>query len=472
MEGRDMHIVFVHGWSVTNTDTYGALPQWLKGQSARAEVHNVFLGKYVSFVDTVTVDDIARAFDQALRDALTARQIEEGFACITHSTGGPVVRLWMQLFHGGNLSGCPLKHLVMLAPANHGSALAQLGKGTLSRMKSRLLEGVEPGVRVLDWLELGSEQSWELNQAWLGYDCVAAGIYPFVLTGQSIDRKFYDHLNSYTGEAGSDGVVRACAANMNYALLRLHQDGEALVADSSSRRPRTAFGILPGLSHSGEEMGIIRSVTPRNAPQHATARWVKRCLEVASAEDYFSLCDELDELTKATQKAERVEEEKKFFGTKKYLTSRYSMLVFRFLDDRGQMLADYDLYLTGGPNYSPDDLPAGFFVDRQRNKLAPGRLTYYLDHDALRLGLNKEKMEGRIGFRVDARPAYDSEALAFYRRLEYQSSEDSAAELVPPNETLMLEFRLQRWVDARVFRIEKKLAPSEIEKTPTGKTVP
>jgi hypothetical protein len=466
-----MHVIFVHGWSVTDTDTYGDLPRWLEQQAPDFEIQNVYLGKYVSFVDTVTVDDIARALQQALIDALGPK-MSDGFACITHSTGGPAVRLWVKLYHEGRLTGCPMKHLVMLAPANHGSALAQLGKGTFSRFKS-LLEGVEPGVRVLDWLELGSEESWRLNESWLDYDCVGAGMYPFVLTGQSIDRAFYDHLNSYTGEAGSDGVVRACAANLNYALARLHQEGDALPVDTWKRRPRTAFGVLPGLSHSGEKMGIIRSVALDGAARHPTAKWVLRCLRVRSGKEYDALCDELDALTAETQKEERIEEQKKrFFGTRTYRTSRYTMLVLRFVDDRGEALRDYDLYLTGGPSYDPDNLPPGFFVDRQRNRRDPGRLTYYLDHDALRRGLNKAKMEGRIGFRLDVRPGPGGEALAFYERLEYRSDEDGLSDILRPNETLMVEFKVQRKVDATVFRIEPDLKPSRISAKPSGKIVP
>lgn len=465
-----MHVVFVHGWSVTHTDTYGELPRWLSKQPRGYKIQNVYLGKYISFFDSLTLDDIARAFQQALQDALGAK-LDEGFACITHSTGGPVVRLWMKLYYGSELTACPMKHLVMLAPANHGSALAQLGKSTFSRFKS-LLEGVQPGVRVLDWLELGSEQSWSLNQSWVAYDCVKAGIYPFVLTGQSIDRALYDHLNSYTDEAGSDGVVRVTSANMNYTLMRLHQEDGAPVLDLSSRRPRTAFGILPGLSHSGEDMGIIRSVTERNAARHPTARWVRRCLEVASSDDYAKLCDELDELTAQTQRDERTDTQKKFFGTRTFRTSRYCMLTFRFVDDRGDMLTDYDLYLTGGPHYSPDDLPQGFFVDRQRNRRNPGMLTYYVDYDVLRRGLGRAKLEGRIGFRVDARPASGEDALAYYRRLEFRSDEGGVSELLRPNETLMLEFKLQRWVDRTVFRVEPGLRPSPIEHKPSGSTVP
>ena len=56
-------------------------------------------------------------------------------------------------------------------------------------------DGVEPGTGVLNWLELGSDEGWALNCAWLEYDSVPAGLYPFVLTGQRIDRTMYDNLN-------------------------------------------------------------------------------------------------------------------------------------------------------------------------------------------------------------------------------------------------------------------------------------
>ena len=447
-------------------------PRWLSQQSRDYKIQNVYLGKYISFVDSVTLDDIARAFQQALYDAL-GKKMEDGFACITHSTGGPVVRLWMKLYYGAQLTACPMKHLIMLAPANHGSALAQLGKGTFSRFKS-LLEGEQPGVRVLDWLELGSEQAWNLNESWIAYDCPKAGIYPFVLTGQSIDRAFYDHLNSYTGEAGSDGVVRAAAANMNYTLMRLHSGRRYTPVPG----PFRAQGGRARLSASCPVDRI--QGTDGHPPQHHRSECAAAphremgvaLLEVASERDYFLLCDELDDLTAGTQRDERVEKQKKFFGTRTFRTSRYSMILFKFVDDRGDVLTDYDLYLTAGPNYSPDDLPQGFFVDRQRNKKNPGMLTYYVDHDVLRRGLNKQKLEGRIGFRVEARPASGEDALAFYRRLEFKSDEDGALEILRPNETLMLEFKLQRWVDSTVFRIESSLKPSPIDKKPSGTTVP
>ena len=60
-----MIVIFVHGWSVTHTDTYGELPRWLESQSRGGaldiQVGNIYLGRYISFDDTVTLDDIAQA---------------------------------------------------------------------------------------------------------------------------------------------------------------------------------------------------------------------------------------------------------------------------------------------------------------------------------------------------------------------------------------------------------------------------
>ena len=104
-----MHVIFVHGWSVTDTSTYGELPRWLAQQSPGFQIQNVHLGKYISFMDTVTLDDIARAFNEAVKDEAGERITKgERFACITHSTGGPVVRKWIDLYHRKDLRRCQI----------------------------------------------------------------------------------------------------------------------------------------------------------------------------------------------------------------------------------------------------------------------------------------------------------------------------------------------------------------------------
>jgi cell division protein ZapA (FtsZ GTPase activity inhibitor) len=473
-----MIVIFVHGWSVTHTNTYGELPQWLESQSKNGtldiQVGTIYLGRYISFDDTVTVDDIARAFDQAVRDEIADKlQDGERFACITHSTGGPIVRKWIDLYFKNNLAKCPLSHLIMLAPSNHGSALAQLGKSRLGRIKS-FFEGIEPGQQILDWLELGSDMSWQLNESWLEHECTAHGIYSFVLTGQKIDRQLYDAINSYTGEAGSDGIVRVAATNMNYSLLKLHQEGnngENLVVAKMLRTQPMAFGVLPGCSHSGNNIGIIRSVTMTNAATHPTAIWVLRCLQVRTPRSYNTLAKELDKLTQETQKNEHIEDVKTLIFKREYITNRYSMIIFRLIDDRGNHLADYDLYLTAGPKYSEEALPTGFFVDRQRNIRNRGKLTYFLDYDIMETGLNTPQMQGNLGFRIKAYPESSDQALAYYRVLDFHSSLADINQILRPNETVMVEIMLQRRVDKAVSRITNNLTPAKISVKPTGEKV-
>lgn len=471
-----MIVIFVHGWSVTHTNIYGELPQWLESKSGilNIQVGNIYLGQYISFDDTVTVDDIARAFDHAVREEIADKlRNGERFACITHSTGGAVVRKWMDLYFKNNLAKCPLSHLIMLAPANHGSALAQLGKSRLGRIKS-FFEGIEPGQHVLDWLELGSDMSWRLNESWLDYDCTTHGIYSFVLTGQKIDRQLYDAVNSYTGEAGSDGVVRVAAANMNYSLLKLHQEGsngENLVVANMIRSQPMALGVLPGCSHSGKKMGIIRSVTMANADTHPTALWVLKCLQVKSTNAYNKLAQELDKLTKETQEYEQTEQIKTLIYKREYTTNRYSMIIFRLIDDRGNHLDDYDLYLTAGPQYSENALPTGFFSDRQQNQRNKGKLTYFLNYDIMEAGINTPQMQGKLGFRIRAHPEASDQALAYYKTLDFHCSLADINKILHPNETVMVEIMLQRRVDRSVSRITNNLTPAKINRKPTGERV-
>jgi hypothetical protein len=299
---------------------------------------------------------------------------------------------------------------------------------------------------------------------------VAAKIFPFVLTGQRIDRKLYDTLNSYTGEAGSDGVVRVAAANANYGLLRLAQQHSELRLHKLRRTAPTAFGVLPGLSHSGKEMGIMRSVNYAEAAEHPAAQWVLRCLHVGNAAEYLQVAAELTALTEKTQVEERVELVHTLLRTRSFLNPRHNMIVFRIVDDRGESLSDYDLYFTAGPKYDENQLPEGFSRDRQRNQLDRGKLTYYLNYDAMAEGLAHPKLGGLLGFFIVARPeeTRNKPKLIFYRPLSFNGTIHQVRKLLNPNETLMVEIQLERHVDAAVFQIDKKLKPGPISAKPTG----
>lgn len=471
-----MLLVFVHGWSVTDTDTYGNLPQALEAEAHKygleIDIHHIWLGRYISFHDEVSMADVVRAFDQALRDQIPGnKNRRKPFSCITHSTGGPVVREWVERFFGASrLKTLPLQHLVMLAPANHGSSLANLGKTRVGRIKS-WSQGVEPGQRILDWLSLGSDEQWTLCERYLAYEPADNNYFPFVLVGQTIDTSFYDFLNSYLTEVGSDGVVRVAGANLNYGMVNLREIPDEIVtvnhgrdklkvgmleAIGGVRRPQhVPLGVIPGASHSGETKGIMRSVTKRNAKSKPVVDEILKCLQVRDATEYAQRADALRTLTTHAQ-------------IKHSKPRRYVMLIFNIRDDQGDPINDYDLFLLAGSNYAPDKLPRGFFVDRQKNKARPNRLVYYLNYESMRT--IKDEL---LGFRVIARPRAGYSYYSYYNAVEFRLGDIPLNAVLTPNETLYVDIEINRRVDEEVFRLDPAADGSQDfkDQEPSGKIV-
>jgi len=499
-------LVFVHGWSVTSTSTYGELPARLRAEAARAggpglDVAHVHLGQCVSFRDEVRIEDVARGFDRAVAQVLAGAGAGRRFACVTHSTGGPVVREWLDRFYvqPSTLDACPMSHLVMLAPANFGSALAQLGKGRLGAMKA-WFNGIEPGQGVLDWLELASPESNALNLRWINdYPALkltgrAKPIFPFVLSGDTIDRKLYDHVNAYTGETAGDGVVRLAAANLNARHVVLAQPplaaGEPLpsarkrlrdlVKVSDARSAPTAFKIVPGASHSGNDLGIMASVRDDGRP-HATVDAILRCLRVADAAGYDALRIAFDgENAQHQDTTRRVEIEKiPVLPDRVYIHDPHTMVVFRLLDDSGSRVPDMNLLLTAGPNADPNQLPEGFLTDRQGNRRAPGNLCFFLNHAALTgcPAIADAQGRQRRAERIP-RPPY---GLRLMPRLEGKWVEHwmtelaadpgSLLDLVAPNQTTVIDLRLTRIVREGVFRFTSQLSPRSFRRDEPGPAI-
>nr|WP_275974397.1 alpha/beta hydrolase [Shewanella pneumatophori] len=433
-------LVFVHGWNVTNTDTYGQLPQVLEKLSdsdSKLSVHHIHLGRYISFDDEVRLDDIARAFDDARLSLLANKP----FAAITHSTGAPVMRQWLQMFFSGSdIKTCPLTHLIMLAPANHGSALAQLGKSRVGRIKS-FFAGVEPGEAVLDWLELGSTQQLQLNLDWLREFKLGEGPWPFVLTGETIDDKFYDYLNSYTGESGSDGVVRVAAANLNFTYVKLKESAEScngfdarcVVKLSQSQyvtpQHKVAFEVIKKASHSGKEQGIMTSVTAKNTKSKPQVQRILQCLNTRNAEQYRQLSTLM---ATASESGHR----KQFRG---------SMLVVRVSDDLGNPIEDFDIVLLSGADFLPSKFKKGFMLDKQKNIKNKHVVSFYLDAKKLAKVDN-----GQLGLRIEPRP---DNGMCYYRSAEFHSEPKQISLLLQPDQTSIIDIVLTRQRHPNLFSL-------------------
>jgi hypothetical protein len=470
-------IIFIHGWSVTNLDTYGDLPLRLQAEALKnnleIEVEEIFLGRYISFHDEVSVTDIARAFEYAINEKLGTSK--KRCICITHSTGAPVVREWWNKYYSTGTP--PISHLIMLAPANFGSALAILGKGKLGRLKA-WFDNVEPGQKVLDWLELGSKQACDLNKKWIlsdGSQIGPNGIFPFVLTGQSIDRSLYDNLNSYTGELGSDGVVRTSSANLNATYIKLTQEitvhpstkyalTSELKITEYKESPEIPLRVIKGKSHSGDKMGIMKSVR-KNINDLASADTVQAifdCINVKNWDDYNQKIKKFKSETDAVQKEEHKEDVKGIFNTvRTFIHDRYSQVIFRVSDSEGFPVTDYDLLLTAGNN-NPNLLPIGFAIDRQRNSKSPETLTYYFNYDVLKNGSSETNFKDKIttlGLQIYPRPTG-----GFVRYIPCQISANSELldKVFKPNSTTLIDIVLHRVVSTEVFQFEA-CNPTKIE---------
>jgi hypothetical protein len=474
-------LVFVHGWSVTNTSTYGGLPLQLQAQAASAgvtlHVADIWLSEYVSFDDAVTMADVVRAFDHALRDLHLQ---DASFACITHSTGGPVVREWLraQRERPQAFSTIRLTHLMMLAPANFGSALAQLGKGVLGRLRA-WADGVEPGQRILDWLELGSAESLSLNLDHIhGDDPAERGQFLFVLTGDRPDRSLYDHLNSYTGEDGSDGVVRMAAANLNacHAVLAMEsRTDSSTLALNVTTGPRVAFKLIADASHSGSDQGVMAS-----APA-ATVDALLRCMQVRDATGYQVLCDAFD-VENAQRDTHRVEMESVGpFPSRVHIHDPRSMLIVRLTDEGGEPLIGARWLLKAGTPPNPDWMPQGFMLDRQANSRQRHVVTFFLNH-ALLAGSprvadpfnNRRTLRAATGnhrpYSASVEPR-DLDGLV-HHALAATAAKDDLFQIIAPHQTTVLDVILPRLVWEGVFRLTQVLEPHDFSHPVPGNAVP
>jgi hypothetical protein len=496
----DTIVVFVHGWSVTHTNTYGNLPARLANeadqQGLTIRTREIYLGRYISFHDEVRVKDVARAFETAVAEQLGSL-LASGtrFVCITHSTGGPVIREWWRRYHQRpGAPVCPMSHLIMLAPANYGSALAVLGKGKLGRLKS-WWSGVEPGQGVLDWLALGSAPAWDLNKEWIESGDKHIGpsnVFPFVITGQTIDRALYDNLNSYTGELGSDGVVRVAAANLQANYVRLVQQAPVPVPGAKAGRfhapelkldtrlsaAKTPLRIVAGKSHSGDTRGIMKSVraaagTAKNQP---TVDAIFSCIKVKTKNDYAAVAKAFDAASAQVQEEERLEvERRRLLRDTYFIHDLFSMVIFRVTDHEGYPVSDFDLILTGGENNDPNHLPQGFFADRQLNPNNRNTVTYYFNHsvmtgcDAVMDGNDvvRPKLEGTtaLGLKVVARP---DTGFAQYMPCAITASTDVLKTVLVPNTTTMVDIVLRRVVGKETFRLDQGIDTNDFKRTKPG----
>ena len=252
----DRPIVILHGWSDVSA-SFQSLAKLLRAKLNGPDISFIHLVDYISMEDEVRFDDIATAMEMAWKRENLPTEAGSVDA-IVHSTGGLIVRDWLQRNYGPNEA--PIKHLVMLAPANFGSPLAHKGRSLVGRIWKGFITkrpkgtAFETGTQMLKGLELASPFTWDLAERDRfgdgGMMYGPGNVLCTVLVGQDAGSV----SNAVADEDGWDGTVRVSTANMDCARMRVvfpanATDAAPVVDNVEVSSGLTAFGVLDRHDH-------------------------------------------------------------------------------------------------------------------------------------------------------------------------------------------------------------------------------
>jgi hypothetical protein len=437
-------VLIVHGWS----DTYESFEP-LKDLLVAAgyQTTQVFLGTYASMRDDVTFDDLAtglqrRFMELGAKGTLTLEPFS--LDIIVHSTGGPVVRHWLNHYLSdichGDLARCPVRSLIMLAPANFGSRLAAQGKSALAKLfKGGMENGFQTGKRILEGLELGSPVLWRIAEGDLfaserRYPCAPKGPFVYVMSGTDT----YGHLKGFVAkganENGSDGTIRAAAASLNSIKVNLNYTDPDNPVPGIVLQPNEpfAFRVMPGMNHS--------TIVPKDPSGQANATFVRirQCLAVSTPAQYKALTDEWEADTKAFFDAERI----KPSGAS---VDPHQQFIVRIRDEIGNDVSDYRMEFhvvddtiqhSSWQGEDPDNilvklrqyqdltvfLQEQVLLDVQPHSVNPSYRTFFVNLrqlDELREMLRANPRKPFIAMNIDAVPRgqgllYDTDRLRYF----------------------------------------------------------
>ncbi len=443
MPDATRQVLIVHGWS----DTYESF-QPLKNLLVAAgyQTTQVFLGTYASMRDDVTFDDLATGLQRRFEEMeehgiLTLKPFS--LDVIVHSTGGPVVRHWLNHYVRdvckGDLARCPVRSLIMLAPANFGSRLAAQGKSALAKLfKGGMEHGFQTGKKILEGLELGSPILWGIAENDLfaserRYPATPNGPFVYVMSGTDT----YGHLKGLVAkganENGSDGTIRAAAASLNSIKIQVDYTRPDRPNARIAFQPNEpfAFRVMPGMNHS--------TIVPKNEPPatNGTFAQILQCLSVSAPEQYKAVTDAWEADTKAFFEGEQTKESGE-------PVDPHQQFIIRVRDEIKNDVADYRLefhVVDATIRYSSwqdDDetlrklqayrdltifLQEQVLLDVQPHSVNPSYRTFFVNLrrlEELREKLLKDPRQPYIAMNVDAVPrgqglTYDTDRLRYIR---------------------------------------------------------
>ncbi|UCG71406.1 MAG: hypothetical protein JSV45_09015 [Chromatiales bacterium] len=410
-------ILLIHGYSAESRRTsakaitriYGALPDALRARYGKRRVRELNVSRYVTLEDGLSLDDLARAMDQALRND-AADLLDGRFDVIIHSTGALVVRNWLRRFSS---RPSPLDRLIYLAGAHFGSGWAHVGRGQLAKWGRLVFQGgTERGIQVLDALELGASETIDLHHSFLAPERDLYRRYrvrEFAVIGSQVLNTWLPVPVRYAHEDGSDGVVRVAAGNPNWNYVALAPTARAnrlawdeitascklLGGDPGARRAepdeyyRVTAQVLADdaefpvplaipyqCAHSGKDHGVMAGKGVRNE----VMALIDTALNVGTAAQYRRAAVEFAARREATRA--RVAEKLKprvvrgLANDPRAQYDAHAQLVFRLRDQYGKPVKHFDIFFHSPPGCTLciNEL----FEHTHKNRRTDGSIVFYL----------------------------------------------------------------------------------------------
>lgn len=356
--------VIIHGWSDAS-QSFEALKTLLV-ERGMGTVKTILYADYESREDNVTFSDVCDGLnDEFIRQGLIDKAGKKlaSVNIICHSTGGLVIRhwIWRHYFKYKNrMEDCPVKKIVMLAPANFGSPLAHRGKSFFSSLiKGRRSFGdfLETGKQILTGLELGSPYQWVLASGDLIHETpyfTSHKIQTTILVGA----EGYKGLAKVANQPGTDGTVVIAGTSLDSAKLTLDfskpmDEGNYDAYSWTIKKPfgDFAFAVLENLDH-----GSIVSASSQANSQ--VSGLVLEALNMPTPQAFVKFQKKLEEITVKT-----------YARTKK---PKYQQFMTHAIDDSGQSIRDFtlDFFVWRGGSHLPGTALATVELDKKEQRLS------------------------------------------------------------------------------------------------------
>lgn len=333
MNKSSLITVIIHGWS-DSSDSFQDLKSFLVRKGI-GTVKTILYADYESREDHLTFDDVIDGLqDEFLKHGIIGTGQRPSLNVICHSTGALVIRHWIWRYYGrdGNIVACPVKRMVMLAPANFGSHLAHRGKsffGAFLKGRRNLGDFLETGRQILDGLELGSPYQWALAERDLIQEKPyfnASQIQTTILVGI----EGFGGFAQFANRPGTDGTVPIAGTSLDSAKLVLDfakpRQKEVPYAPYEwvidNPKEDIAFGVLESLNHGS----IVQAAGEEN---HSLSRIVLNALTTKSIADFRKHQEGLEVLTKNTYQ--------------KTGESKFQQFIVRTIDDQAMPVPDFTL---------------------------------------------------------------------------------------------------------------------------------